>query len=95
MGGAKSSGESLRKNAFNLWVTVSLTTKNVNDSLFRKRNPGRHNLALRPDRALERLYSNTLDKLHSLTSKQAKYLLLVTVECSGMGGTGSQGLGNP
>lgn len=72
MGGAKSSGESLRKNAFNLWVTVSLTTKNVNNTPPRKRNPGRHTLALRPGRALERLYSNAFDTPHSVTFKASQ-----------------------
>lgn len=73
MGRAKSSGESLRKNTFNLWATVSLTTKTIDDTPFRKRGPGRHDLALRPDRALERLfYSDTLDKPHSVTFKASR-----------------------
>lgn len=46
----------MRKNTFNLWATVSLTTKTIDDTPFRKRDPGRHDLALRPDRALERLF---------------------------------------
>lgn len=36
---------------------------------FRKRNPGTCFLALIPDRALERLYSKTLDKPHSMKFK--------------------------